>query len=73
MQQGFFRVSDMVIHDHHASKKQNISSDFSVFLSVGHLGKRRWVTSEKRLLARRMVDEDFHVSEDFIDLLTAIR
>jgi hypothetical protein len=39
----------MVIHDHHASKKkQNISSGFSVFLSVGHLGKRRWVTSEKR-------------------------
>jgi hypothetical protein len=37
-----------VIHDHHAGKKQNISSGFSVFLSVGHLGKRRWVTSEKR-------------------------
>jgi hypothetical protein len=48
MQQGFFRASDMVIHDHHAGKKQNISSGFSVFLSVGHLGKRRWVTSEKR-------------------------
>jgi hypothetical protein len=38
----------MVIHDHHAGKKQNISLGFSVFLSVGHLGKRRWVTSEKR-------------------------
>ena len=49
MQQGFFRASDKVIHDHHAGKKkQNISSGFSVFLSVGHLGKRRWVTSEKR-------------------------
>jgi hypothetical protein len=34
--------------DHHAGKKQNISSGFSVFPSVGHLGKRRWVTSEKR-------------------------
>jgi hypothetical protein len=31
-----------------AGKKQNISSGFSVFLSVGHLGKWRWVTSEKR-------------------------
>jgi len=34
MQQGFFRASDMVIHDHHAGKKQNIRSGFSVFLSV---------------------------------------
>ena len=45
-----------VIHDHHAGKKQNISSGFSVFLSVGHLGKRRWITSEKRRSFRRQVD-----------------
>src|SRR6516162_3701710 len=35
------------------AKKQNISSGFSVFLSVGHLGKRRRVTSEKRRRRRR--------------------
>src|ERR1700746_3012128 len=61
MQQGFFRASDMVIHDHHASKKQNISSGFSVFLSVGHLGKQRWVTSEKR---RRLVGQALRAAVD---------
>jgi len=55
----------MVIHDHHASKKQNISSSFSVFLLVGHFSERRWVTSEKR---RRLLGRNQHATVQHVGL-----